>query len=85
VIAEGEAGTVADVLVQRLRGGADPDAYPGIATCYVEFGGPEVARFDVNFLGGPTPTATFAEPSRALAAAKKDFGSTRRQRWFGHA
>jgi sulfide:quinone oxidoreductase len=84
VIAEGEAGTAADVLVHRLRGGADPAAYPGIATCYIEFGGAEVAKFDVNFLGGPTPTGTFAEPSLALAAAKKDFGASRRRRWFGH-
>jgi sulfide:quinone oxidoreductase len=83
VIAEGEAGTVADVLVHRLRGGDGPVAYQGIATCYIEFGGAEVAKFDVNFLGGPTPTGIFADPSLALAAAKKDFGSSRRQRWFG--
>jgi sulfide:quinone oxidoreductase len=83
VIAEGEAGTVADVLVHRLRGGLDPAAYQGIATCYIEYGGAEVAKFDVNFLGGPTPTGIFAEPSLALAAAKKDFGATRRRRWFG--
>jgi sulfide:quinone oxidoreductase len=84
VIAEGEAGTVADVLVKRLRGGDDPAAYQGIATCYIEFGGAEVAKFDVNFLGGPSPSGIFAEASLALAAAKKDFGSSRRQRWFGH-
>jgi sulfide:quinone oxidoreductase len=83
VIAEGEAGTVADVLVHRLRGGDDPSAYQGIATCYIEFGGAEVAKFDVNFLGGPSPMGVFAEPSLALAAAKKDFGAVRRQRWFG--
>jgi len=84
VIAEGEAGTVADVLVHRLRGGTDPTAYQGKATCYIEFGGAEVARMDVNFLGGPTPTGIFAEPSLAIAGAKKDFGAVRRQRWFGH-
>ena len=53
VIAEGEAGTVADVLIHQLKGGAEPPPYPGVATCYVEFGGAEVAKFDVNFLGGP--------------------------------
>jgi sulfide:quinone oxidoreductase len=84
VIAEGEAGTVADVLIHRLRGGDTPAAYPGIATCYIEFGGAEVAKFDVNFLGGPTPTGVFAEPSLELAASKKHFGDTRRKRWFGH-
>jgi sulfide:quinone oxidoreductase len=84
VIAEGEAGTVADVLVHRLRGGEGPGAYQGIATCYIEFGGAEVAKFDVNFLGGPAPSGIFAEPSVEQAAAKKEFGASRRRRWFGH-
>ena len=83
VIAEGEAGTVADVLIHRFRGGDAPDAYQGAATCYIEFGGAEVAKFDVNFLSGPTPTGRFSEPSLELAAAKQDFGATRRRRWFG--
>jgi sulfide:quinone oxidoreductase len=83
VIAEGEAGTVADVLVHRLAGGDDPPPYPGIATCYIEFGGAEVAKFDVNFLGGPSPFGVFNEPSLALAASKAEFGAARRRRWFG--
>jgi sulfide:quinone oxidoreductase len=83
VIAEGEAGTVADVLIHRLQDGEPPAAYAGIAMCYIEFGGAEVAKFDVNFLGGPSPFGVFAEPSLELAAAKRQFGSTRRQRWFG--
>ena len=83
VIAEGEAGTVADVLVHRLGGGDDPAPYPGIATCYIEFGGAKVAKFDVNFLSGPSPFGVYAEPSLELAAAKAAFGSTRRARWFG--
>ena len=83
VIAEGEAGTVADVLIHRLRGGDDPAPYPGIATCYIEFGGAEVAKFDVNFLGGPKPFGVFNEPSLELAASKAQFGATRRSRWFG--
>jgi len=65
-------------------GGTDPTAYQGKATCYIEFGGAAVARMDVNSLGGPTPTGIFAEPSLAIAGAKKDFGARRRQRWFGH-
>jgi len=83
VIAEGEAGTVADVLIHRLRGGEEPAPYPGIATCYIEFGGAEVAKFDVNFLGGPKPSGVFNEPSLELAASKAQFGATRRSRWFG--
>jgi sulfide:quinone oxidoreductase len=85
VIAEGEAGTVADVLVHRFNGGAAPAPYPGIATCYIEFGGTKVAKFDVNFLSGPSPFGTFTEPSVELAASKKEFGAFRRQRWFDHS
>jgi sulfide:quinone oxidoreductase len=82
-IAEGEAGTVADVLVHQLRGGEPPAPYQGIATCYIEFGGDEVARFDVNFLGEATPFGDFTPASTALAASKVEFGASRRRRWFG--
>ncbi len=82
-IAEGEARTLADVLVHQMRGGAAPEPYKGMATCYVEFGGSRVARFEANFLGGPTPVGTFTEASDELAASKFEFGATRRQRWFG--
>ncbi len=82
VIAEGEARTVAEVLIHRLRRGGEPEPYAGIATCYIEFGGAEVAKFDVNFLGGPVPFGQYTEPSLELAATKQRFGSTRSQRWF---
>jgi sulfide:quinone oxidoreductase len=49
----------------------------------VEFGHEQVGRVDVNFLGGPKPTGTFQPPSEALVAEKKQFGSSRSQRWFG--
>jgi sulfide:quinone oxidoreductase len=82
-IAEGEARTLADVLVHQIRHGAAPEPFKGIATCYIEFGGQKVARFDANFLGGPAPFGTFTEASEEMAASKVEFGSTRRQRWFG--
>jgi sulfide:quinone oxidoreductase len=82
-IAEGEARTLADILVHQIRGGGAPEPYKGMATCYVEFGGDRVARFEANFLGGPTPVGTFTEASEELAASKVEFGATRRQRWFG--
>jgi sulfide:quinone oxidoreductase len=84
VFAEGEAATVADVLVATLRGGARPPAYAGTATCYMEAGDDRVGRIDVNFLSGPTPTAIFRPPSAELADEKQDFGASRRRRWFGH-
>lgn len=82
-IAEGEAGTVADVLVGRIKGGDAPAPYQGQAVCYIETGGGTVAKVDVNFLSGESPLAVFAEPSVDLAEQKRQFGSVRAQRWFG--
>jgi len=82
-VAEGEARTLAEVLVHQLRGGDRPAPYAGIATCYIEMGGTKVARFDANFLSGPTPFGTFTEASEDIAASKVAFGATRRKRWFG--
>jgi len=84
VIAEGEAGTVADVLILRVRaGGALPEPYAGDAVCYIEMGDGTVARVDVNFLRGPQPTAVFHAPSLDITEEKRQFGATRRKRWFG--
>ena len=83
VIAEGEAATVADVLIARLTGGDPPPPYEGAAICYIETGDGEVARVDVNFLAGEAPTALFKAPSTAYAAEKREFAATRLARWFG--
>ena len=81
-IAEGEASTVADVLIARLKGGSAPP-YQGAALCYIEMGDERVGKVDVNFRGGPTPTAKFSPPSTELAGEKREFGASRRRRWFG--
>ena len=83
VIAEGEARTVADVIISRVTSGAPPPAYEGAAICYIEMGDEMVARVDVNFLAGSAPTASFSAPSATIAAEKRSFGQSRRQRWFG--
>jgi sulfide:quinone oxidoreductase len=85
VIAENEADTLADVLVHQLQGGGAPEPFKGKVTCYIEFGGPKVARFDGDFLSGPTPVGAFVEASEEMAAAKVEFGASRRRRWFGMA
>ena len=82
-IAEGEARTLAEVLIHQIRGGTPPEPYRGLATCYIEFGGSKVARFDANFLSGPTPYGSFTEASEAMVANKVEFGASRRRRWFG--
>ena len=83
VFAEGAARIVARSLIARLRRGDEPGPYEGRGSCYIEFGGGDVGRVDVDFLGGPKPTGTFQAPSAALVAEKKHFGSSRRARWFG--
>ena len=74
VIAEGEAGTVADVLIHRLKGGDDPAPYPGHRDVLhrVRRRGGRAVR--CQLLGGPAPFGDFNEPSVELAAAKPEFG-----------
>jgi sulfide:quinone oxidoreductase len=83
VFAEGEAKTVADVLLERLGNGPAARPYQGIASCYLEMGDGTVAKVEVNFLGGPAPTGTFNAPSLANAQEKAEFGASRIRRWFG--
>ena len=82
-IAEGEAGTVADVLIAQLNGGPEAEAYAGASACYVELGDDLVGRIDVNFLQYDQPVAKFKAPSAALTEEKRQWGATRRDRWFG--
>jgi sulfide:quinone oxidoreductase len=82
VFAEGAARVVAAALLARLRGEEPPGPFDGRGSCYVEFGAGRVGRVDVDFLSGPKPTGTFAEPSPALVAEKQDFGASRSARWF---
>jgi len=83
VFAENAAGVVADDIVARLHGETLTRRYEGEGNCYIEFGGGRVAKVEVNFLGGPSPTAEVVGPSAELAAEKKTFAPTRRARWFG--
>ncbi len=84
MFAEGAARVVADQLISRIREAVEPPAYDGKGACYIEFGGNEVARVDVDFFSTPGhPTGTFVAPSMTTAAEKAAFASTRRARWFG--
>ena len=82
VFSEGAARVVAASLVAQRSGGELPAGYDGRGSCYVEFGAGRVGRVDVDFLSGPKPTGTFQKPSLELVAEKKDFGASRRARWF---
>jgi len=84
VFAERSARVVADQLIARVRGNAEPLGYDGTGACWIEFGDHEVGRVDVDFFSTPGhPTGTFTAPSAATAAEKAEFGASRRSRWFG--
>jgi len=83
-IAEGEAATVAKVLISQLTEGGVPAPYDGAAACYVELGDGLVGRIDVDFLSYDTPVAKFSAPTAARSEEKRQWGSTRVDRWFGH-
>ena len=82
VFAEGAARTVAAEIIAEARNSKAPAAYRGVGTCYVEFGSDLVGKVAVEFLAGP-PTGSFTEPSLELVGEKKEFGSSRRAKWFG--
>jgi sulfide:quinone oxidoreductase len=83
VVAEGEARVVADVIVERLRGGPPAAPFVGELVCLAEAGDGLVFKVNANFLGGAAPVARFTPPSEAVTEEKRQFGATRRQRWFG--
>jgi sulfide:quinone oxidoreductase len=83
VFAESAARVVAKSLIATQQGSAQPDAYEGRGSCYIEFGSGRVGRVDIDFLSGPTRTGVFQTPSGDLVAEKHDFGASRSARWFG--
>jgi sulfide:quinone oxidoreductase len=82
VFAEGTARTVAKNLESLIRSQQPTAKNPGAGTCYIEFGANRIARVDVDFFSGPKPTGTFHAPSEDLRDDKKEFGASRKRRWF---
>ena len=82
VFAVAEAAVVAEDIAARLRNDESDDRFLGQGVCYIEFGGGEVARVDVDFLSGPTPKAPFTPPSPELLREKYQWADERRKRWF---
>jgi len=83
VFAEGQAAVVADRIAAQIRGEAASAGYDGRGVCYLEVGDGRVAKVDVTFLSGQTPSGGLEGPSVELAADKTDFGTSRIRRWFG--
>jgi sulfide:quinone oxidoreductase len=83
VIAEGEATTLADVLIDRMNGGRAIRPFVGEIVCYIEMGDEKIGMVNANFLSGSAPTAAFTPPSLAGTDEKRTFAAERRHRWFG--
>jgi len=81
--AESAGGAVAAQLIAEVRGDPPPEPYRGVGACYVEFGSGRVGRVNIDASSGPPPKGTFDGPSEELAAEKREFGASRRARWFG--
>jgi sulfide:quinone oxidoreductase len=82
VFAEGAARVVAESVLATLHGGEPPAPYDGRGSCYIEFGSGRVGRVDIDFLSGPNRTGVLQAPSPALVEEKRQFGASRRARWF---
>ena len=80
--AEGAGRAVASRLIAAIRGEPIPNPYRGVGACYIEFGAGLVGRVNID-AGGGKPSGTFSGPSEELAADKREFGDSRRARWFG--
>lgn len=81
--AESAAAAIGAQLIAHVRGDAPPERYRGTGACYVEFGGGCVGRVNIDASSGSPPKGTFDGPSEELAAEKREFGASRRARWFG--
>ena len=65
------------LLVQQIKGGKPPAPYRGTATCYIEFGGDRVARFDADFL------ARFKQCDPSLLDGLEAFAPLGRSEYWG--
>jgi sulfide:quinone oxidoreductase len=83
IFAEAAALVVADDIAATISDGEVPSPYEGSGICYAEFDEGLVSKVEINFLGGEAPVAERSDPSREYAAAKAEFGASRRRRWFG--
>ena len=82
VFAEGQASVVAEQIISRIRSGTEARTYDGMGRAIWNSADDLVARVDVTFLSGAAPVGALEGPSRAIAADKEEFGTSRIRRWF---
>jgi len=81
--AEDSAATVAADILRTIRGQGEVSPFRGRGTCYLEFGGGEVARMAANFLEGDSPKVELSGPSLEFRPDKDEFERSRIDKWFG--
>ena len=74
---------MASALISKIRSGEPVKENDGVGTCYIEFGGGQIGKVEVDFFSGPKPIGTYHAPSVGLRIDKENFCSSRRARWFG--
>ncbi len=82
VFSEGQAAVVASQITARLRSSSTPTTYDGTGICYLEFGDEQVGKVNVTFLSGQAPVGGMEGPSMDITGEKREFGTSRIQRWF---
>ena len=82
VFAEGAARVVAASIIAELAATEQPARTRTPAPATSSSAPAASARVDVDFLSGPLQPGPTSEPSADLVAEKKQFGASRRARWF---
>ncbi len=80
--AESGARVVVQDIVRRITGRGAPARFEAVGTCFLEFGGGEVAQISANYLGQPQPQVALEGPSPDLRQGKARFEDDRLRRWF---
>lgn len=80
--AEAGAKVVVNDILNKINRENNPVEFKGTGTCYLEFGGQQVAKLNANFLGSAEPEVTLDGPSEAFRPDKISFEKDRIARWF---
>ncbi|HSH05008.1 MAG TPA: FAD-dependent oxidoreductase [Anaerolineae bacterium] len=80
--AESGAKIVVQEIVRAITGQATNHTFQGNGTCYLEFGGGDVAEIDANFLTHDAPRVNLVGPNPQLRANKEQFSTSRLEKWF---
>jgi sulfide:quinone oxidoreductase len=82
VFAERHGEVAAERIAALIRSEGQAAEYDGRGLCYIDFGGGQAGRVNVQFTPGEPLIGLFDGPSLEVAADKAEFGRSRARRWF---